>query len=82
MRALGSAAPERHALSVVIWCEGVLSSCSAGSCRATAPDVATLRTSTGNFSTACPAARPGRDDERARPGRPAWRPRPRSTPDG
>lgn len=46
MRALGSAEPERHALSIVIWCEGVLFSCSAGSYRATAPDVATLRTST------------------------------------
>ncbi|MBC9718809.1 TetR family transcriptional regulator C-terminal domain-containing protein [Streptomyces sp. TRM66268-LWL] len=37
LRAAGSADPERHTLSLVAWCEGVMFSCAAGSFHAAAP---------------------------------------------
>lgn len=37
LRAAGSADPERHTLSLVAWCEGVMFSCAAGSFHASAP---------------------------------------------
>ncbi|MFI1617350.1 TetR/AcrR family transcriptional regulator [Streptomyces lydicus] len=45
LTAAGSAAPERHALSVVAWCDGVLFSCTAGQFHAAVPTRAALRTS-------------------------------------
>ncbi|MER7156702.1 TetR/AcrR family transcriptional regulator [Streptomyces lydicus] len=45
LAAAGSAAPERHALSVVAWCDGVLFSCTAGQFHAAVPTRAALRTS-------------------------------------
>ncbi|MEU7073264.1 TetR/AcrR family transcriptional regulator [Streptomyces narbonensis] len=44
MAAAGSPAPERHALSLVAWCEGVMFSCAAGSFHAAVPSRAELRT--------------------------------------
>ncbi|MEU5208388.1 TetR/AcrR family transcriptional regulator [Streptomyces sp. NPDC020742] len=41
----GSVEPERHALSLVAWCDGVLFSCTAGQFHAAVPDRAALRTS-------------------------------------
>ncbi|MDT9693570.1 TetR family transcriptional regulator [Streptomyces sp. P9(2023)] len=40
----GSPAPERHALSLIAWCEGLMFSCAAGSFHATVPSRAELRT--------------------------------------
>ncbi|MFH9245248.1 TetR/AcrR family transcriptional regulator [Streptomyces lydicus] len=45
LAAAGSVAPERHALSVVAWCDGVLFSCTAGQFHAAVPTRAALRTS-------------------------------------
>ncbi|MET9541611.1 TetR/AcrR family transcriptional regulator [Streptomyces sp. NPDC006553] len=42
--AAGSPEPERHALSLVAWCEGLLFSCAAGSFHAAVPSRAELRT--------------------------------------
>ncbi|MFH9726276.1 TetR/AcrR family transcriptional regulator [Streptomyces sp. NPDC017254] len=42
--AAGSPEPERHALSLVAWCEGVMFSCAVGSFHATVPSRAELRT--------------------------------------
>ncbi|MFF8838162.1 TetR/AcrR family transcriptional regulator [Streptomyces sp. NPDC015130] len=44
MTAVGSPAPERHALSLVAWCEGLMFSCAAGSFHAAVPGLAELRT--------------------------------------
>ncbi|MEU8617612.1 TetR/AcrR family transcriptional regulator [Streptomyces sp. NPDC048623] len=44
MRAAGSTAPERHALSLIAWCEGLMFSCAAGSFHAAVPSRAELRT--------------------------------------
>ncbi|MFB7359102.1 TetR/AcrR family transcriptional regulator [Streptomyces gardneri] len=44
MTAAGSPAPERHALSLVAWCEGLMFSCAAGSFHAAVPTLAELRT--------------------------------------
>ncbi|MEU3745791.1 MULTISPECIES: TetR/AcrR family transcriptional regulator [Streptomyces] len=44
MTAAGSPAPERHALSLVAWCEGLMFSCAAGSFHAAVPGRAELRT--------------------------------------
>ncbi|MGW9046330.1 TetR/AcrR family transcriptional regulator [Streptomyces lydicus] len=45
LAAAGSVAPERHALSVVAWCDGVLFSCTAGQFHAAVPTRAALRAS-------------------------------------
>ncbi|PZT73833.1 MULTISPECIES: TetR/AcrR family transcriptional regulator [unclassified Streptomyces] len=44
MTAAGSPEPERHALSVVAWCEGLMFSCAAGSYHRSVPGEAELRT--------------------------------------
>lgn len=44
MAAAGSAAPERHALSLIAWSEGLMFSCAAGSFHACVPSRAELRT--------------------------------------
>ncbi|MFF0433420.1 TetR/AcrR family transcriptional regulator [Streptomyces sp. NPDC004327] len=44
LRAAGSPAPERHALSLIAWCEGLMFSCAAGSFTAAVPSLAELRT--------------------------------------
>ncbi len=44
MAAAGSPEPERHALSLAAWCEGLMFSCAAGSHHATVPGLAELRT--------------------------------------
>lgn len=45
LAAAGSGEPERHALSMVAWCDGVLFSCTAGQFHADIPTRAALRTS-------------------------------------
>ncbi|MDX2560436.1 TetR family transcriptional regulator [Streptomyces sp. TX20-6-3] len=42
--AAGSSEPERHALSLIAWCEGLMFSCAAGSFHAAVPSRAELRT--------------------------------------
>ncbi|MFB7409798.1 TetR/AcrR family transcriptional regulator [Streptomyces sp. NPDC056202] len=42
--AAGSTEPERHALSLIAWCEGLMFSCAAGSFHAAVPSRAELRT--------------------------------------
>ncbi|MFF8510435.1 TetR/AcrR family transcriptional regulator [Streptomyces sp. NPDC015492] len=42
--AAGSTDPERHALSLIAWCEGLMFSCAAGSFHAAVPSRAELRT--------------------------------------
>ncbi|MTE22120.1 TetR family transcriptional regulator [Streptomyces sp. TRM43335] len=49
MAAAGSSAPERHALSLIAWCEGVMFSCTAGSHHSTVPDPQELRTGLGEL---------------------------------
>ncbi|MEU9012522.1 TetR family transcriptional regulator [Streptomyces sp. NPDC048479] len=44
MAAAGSTEPERHALSLAAWCEGLMFSCAAGSYHAAVPEPAELRT--------------------------------------
>jgi hypothetical protein len=44
MTAAGSSDPERHALSVVAWCEGMMFSCVAGSYHSRVPTLGQLRT--------------------------------------
>lgn len=44
MAAAGSPEPERHALSLVAWCEGLMFSCAVGSYNSEVPDLAELRT--------------------------------------
>lgn len=43
MTAAGSAEPERHALSLVAWCEGLMFSCAAGSYHDSVPSLDALR---------------------------------------
>ncbi|MEU8759394.1 TetR/AcrR family transcriptional regulator [Streptomyces sp. NPDC048659] len=43
MAAAGSPAPERHALSLIAWCEGLMFSCAAGSFHKAVPPLAELR---------------------------------------
>ncbi|MGW0118604.1 TetR/AcrR family transcriptional regulator [Streptomyces sp. NPDC003327] len=43
MTAAGSPTPERHALSFIAWCEGLMFSCAAGSFHAAVPGPAELR---------------------------------------
>ncbi|MFI1682943.1 TetR/AcrR family transcriptional regulator [Streptomyces sp. NPDC020607] len=49
LRAAGSAAPERHTLSLVAWCDGLMFSCVAGSYHAAAPTEEELRSSVGEL---------------------------------
>lgn len=49
LTAYGSASPERHLLSLVAWCDGILFSCVAGSFHATAPTLAELRAGTAEL---------------------------------
>ncbi|MFE0705114.1 TetR/AcrR family transcriptional regulator [Streptomyces sp. NPDC058872] len=44
MTAAGSPEPERHALSLIAWCEGLMFSCAAGSFHSTVPSRTELRT--------------------------------------
>lgn len=43
MTAAGSTDPERHALSLVAWCEGLMFSCAAGSYHDSVPSLDALR---------------------------------------
>ncbi|WP_432146803.1 TetR/AcrR family transcriptional regulator [Streptomyces sp. bgisy084] len=45
LAAAGSADPERHAMSMVAWCDGILFSCTAGQFHAAVPTRAALRAS-------------------------------------
>lgn len=49
MAANGSRDPERHALSLVAWCEGMMFSCVAGSFHTDAPDLGQLRAGAGEL---------------------------------
>ncbi|MFF2778468.1 TetR/AcrR family transcriptional regulator [Streptomyces sp. NPDC058052] len=49
MRGAGSPEPERHALSVIAWCEGLMFSCAAGSFHSAVPSRAELRTGFGEL---------------------------------
>ncbi|MFD0384805.1 TetR/AcrR family transcriptional regulator [Streptomyces stramineus] len=49
MAAAGSADPERHALSLVAWCEGLMFSCVAGAFHARAPERERLREGVGEL---------------------------------
>ncbi|WP_328892678.1 TetR/AcrR family transcriptional regulator [Streptomyces sp. NBC_00236] len=49
MAAAGSPEPERHALSLVAWCEGLMFSCAAGSYHRSVPTEAELRTGFGEL---------------------------------
>ncbi|GAA2393179.1 TetR/AcrR family transcriptional regulator [Streptomyces glaucosporus] len=49
MAAAGSADPERHTLSLVAWCDGVMFSCTAGSYHSTAPAPEDLRAGLGEL---------------------------------
>ncbi|MYW06852.1 TetR family transcriptional regulator [Streptomyces sp. SID2563] len=49
MTAAGSAEPERHTLSLVAWCEGLMFSCAAGSYHRSVPSEAELRTGFGEL---------------------------------
>lgn len=49
MTAAGSPEPERHTLSLVAWCEGLMFSCAAGSYHRSVPTEAELRTGFGEL---------------------------------
>ncbi|MFH8409921.1 TetR/AcrR family transcriptional regulator [Streptomyces sp. NPDC018019] len=49
LAAAGSATPERHALNVIAWCDGILFSCIAGQFHATTPTLTELRTGFGEL---------------------------------
>lgn len=49
LRAAGSTAPERHTLSLVAWCDGLMFSCVAGSFHAATPTEEELRSSVGEL---------------------------------
>lgn len=49
MAAAGSPEPERHALSLVAWCEGLMFSCAAGAYHRSVPTEAELRTGFGEL---------------------------------
>lgn len=57
MTAAGSAAPQRHALSLVAWCEGLMFSCVAGSYHRRVPTKAALRTGFGELPRGMPGGR-------------------------
>ncbi|KIZ16326.1 TetR/AcrR family transcriptional regulator [Streptomyces natalensis] len=58
LRAAGSADPERHALSMIAWCDGVLFSCTAGQYHAAVPSRAALRTSCAELLNGMLPSRP------------------------
>ncbi|MGA5197952.1 TetR/AcrR family transcriptional regulator [Streptomyces exfoliatus] len=58
MAAAGSPEPERHALSLVAWCEGLLFSCAVGSFHASVPSRAELRTGIGELLRGMLTGRP------------------------
>ncbi|MEU0396230.1 TetR family transcriptional regulator [Streptomyces sp. NPDC006208] len=49
MAAAGSAEPERHALSLIAWCEGLMFSCAVGSYHSAVPSREELRTGFGEL---------------------------------
>ncbi|NBE55926.1 TetR/AcrR family transcriptional regulator [Streptomyces boluensis] len=49
LTSVGSAAPERHTLSLLAWCEGLMFSCAAGSYHAETPSLEELRTDLGEL---------------------------------
>ncbi|ATW47432.1 TetR/AcrR family transcriptional regulator [Streptomyces peucetius] len=49
MAGVGSPEPERHALSLIAWCEGLMFSCAAGSYHAAVPSREELRTGFGEL---------------------------------
>ncbi|MHC3389018.1 TetR/AcrR family transcriptional regulator [Streptomyces lavendulocolor] len=49
MRAAGSTRPERHTLSLVAWCEGLMFSCAVGSFHSSVPSPEELRTGFGEL---------------------------------
>ncbi|MFF3690621.1 TetR/AcrR family transcriptional regulator [Streptomyces sp. NPDC002187] len=49
MAASGSAEPERHALSLIAWCEGLMFSCAVGSYHSAVPSREELRTGFGEL---------------------------------
>ncbi|MGA5424823.1 TetR/AcrR family transcriptional regulator [Streptomyces lavendulocolor] len=49
MRAAGSTRPERHMLSLVAWCEGLMFSCAVGSFHSSVPSPEELRTGFGEL---------------------------------
>lgn len=57
MTAAGWAAPQRHALSLVAWCEGLMFSCTAGSYHRRVPTKAALRTGFGELPRGMPGGR-------------------------
>ncbi len=50
--------PERHALSMIAWCDGVLFSCTAGQYHAAVPSRAALRTSCAELLNGMLPSRP------------------------
>ncbi|MGI5350958.1 TetR/AcrR family transcriptional regulator [Streptomyces sp. CA-250714] len=55
--AAGSTAPDRHALSLLAWCDGILFTCTAGTFNAAAPTEEELRTSLQEMLTGMLAPR-------------------------
>ncbi|MFI9202711.1 TetR/AcrR family transcriptional regulator [Streptomyces sp. NPDC053048] len=60
MTAAGSAAPQRHALSLIAWYEGMMFSCAAGQYHAEVPDEEELRAGVGELLRSMLGPRPGR----------------------
>ncbi|MEU5921609.1 TetR/AcrR family transcriptional regulator [Streptomyces sp. NPDC047141] len=58
MKAAGSPEPERHALSLIAWTEGMMFSCAAGSFHASVPSRAELRTGFDELLRGMLGARP------------------------
>ncbi|RYJ22885.1 TetR-family transcriptional regulator [Streptomyces sp. L-9-10] len=71
MTAAGSAEPERHALSLVAWCEGLMFSCAAGSYHDSVPSLEALRLGFGELLRGMPGTpdedRPAPDGSRSAP---------------
>ncbi|MFE7414692.1 TetR/AcrR family transcriptional regulator [Streptomyces laurentii] len=61
LHAAGSPAPERHALSLIAWCEGLMFSCAAGSFHAEVPSRAELRTGFDELLRGMLGGRPDRE---------------------
>ncbi|MBT2505782.1 TetR family transcriptional regulator [Streptomyces sp. ISL-98] len=59
MAAAGSAEPERHALSLVAWCEGLMFSCAAGAYHSSVPSREELRTGFAELLRGMLGSRPG-----------------------
>ncbi|WP_432070093.1 hypothetical protein [Streptomyces sp. AA1529] len=55
LAAAGSPTPERHALSLPAWCDGILFSCTAGTFSSTVPTEEELRESVREILTGMPA---------------------------